>query len=490
MVVKRAYVKYLENFASIEKDEIIQVSLRDAHALVEEGIAEIVEYNPKEQKITKAKSKRVKAEEDKPEEKKIQIDEEEIKKKLIQNYELIQSIIKEYSDLDAKYLPIIASWIIGTYMHESFESYPYLFINAMRGSGKSRLLKLIACLCRQGEITNNISEAVLFRSGKGSTLCIDEFEGVGSKESSNLRELLNSAYKRGAKVKRMKKKKSIEGEDYIVEEFPIYFPIAMANIYGMEEVLGDRCITIILDKSHRPEIVKLIENYEENEIVLKILSNFKEIESYLCSFIRDDVVTKTQNLGFSGSKKAKCSKCSVVTPQNIHTLWNNYIKDKYIDNKTTLTTYTTINTLHYTKYISFFNKIDSSGINGRNLELSFPLFLITNFLGDLYVDEIIKVLEQIIHEKNDEEKVESRDVVFLRFLASLEIKDYISVNYLTSLFKVFAGDDEIEEKWINAKWVGRALRRLRLAADKRRVSKGIEVLLNLPKAKEKFKYYE
>ena len=43
----------------------------------------------------------------------------------------------------------------------------------------------------------------------------------------------------------MKKKKTIEGEQQVVEEFEPYRPIIMANIWGMDEVLGERCIQLI-----------------------------------------------------------------------------------------------------------------------------------------------------------------------------------------------------------------------------------------------------
>jgi len=37
----------------------------------------------------------------------------------------------------------------------------------------------------------------------------------------------------------------------VIEEFAVYCPIAMANIRGMENVLGDRCISLILEKSSK-----------------------------------------------------------------------------------------------------------------------------------------------------------------------------------------------------------------------------------------------
>jgi len=185
-------------------------------------------------------------------------------------YELIIQILKKYCDLEERYYSLIAIWIIGTYMHKGFPTYPYLFFNAMKGSGKSRLLRLITVLSKEGCMLNSLTEAVLFRT-KGM-LGIDEFEGLNRKGKENLTELLNSAYKRGTKVKRMKKVHTIDGEEQVVEEFDVYRPIALANISGMDNVLNDRCITIILNKSNNPKITKMMEIYEEDLEIKKLHS--------------------------------------------------------------------------------------------------------------------------------------------------------------------------------------------------------------------------
>ena len=40
-----------------------------------------------------------------------------------------------------------AAWIIGTYFHRIFNSYPYMHVKAPKGSGKSQCLSLMANLC-------------------------------------------------------------------------------------------------------------------------------------------------------------------------------------------------------------------------------------------------------------------------------------------------------------------------------------------------------
>ena len=106
-------------------------------------------------------------------------DKEKNKEDLATAYKNIVDILKEYLDIKKEYYNIIALWIIGTYFHDKFPSYPYLFFNAMKGSGKSRTINLITCLSKGGEMLNSLTEAVLFRT-KG-TLAIDECEGVSRK---------------------------------------------------------------------------------------------------------------------------------------------------------------------------------------------------------------------------------------------------------------------------------------------------------------------
>ena len=79
------------------------------------------------------------------------------------------------------------------------------------------------------------------------------------------------------------------------------------------------------------------------------------------------------------------------------------------------------------------------------------------------------------------------------FISKLEHHRFtpIKIQELTSAFKEFlgiGGDDE--DKWLNHKWMGRALKRLNLTTSKRRVARGIEVTLNIEKAKDKFQVYE
>jgi len=376
-------------------------------------------------------------------------------------YRNIVDILKEYVDMNEEYYSLIAIWIIGTYFQDKFPSYPYLFINAMRGSGKTRLLKIIKTLSKEGVMLNSLTEAVLFRTQ--GTLCIDEFEGVNRKGNESLRELLNSAYKKGTKVKRMKKKKTLEGEEQVVEEFDVYRPIALANIWGMENVLSDRCVTLILEKSDKKEVINLIEIFEY-----------------------DKMTTETRDLLTSISSGKGVVSVDVVSPGNIYKIyqeWNNYIKHNY-------TNY--INNINNIKYINNtfpfldFKKLKFAGIDGRHLELTLPLVFISSLFGE--EDKIITTLKKIMDEKREEDITENMDIsLFSFFSQEIENNNFVTVKQWCRRFKEFLQSDD---EWINPKWLGRALKRLNLIKERRRQKQGVEVIIDYKKAQEKIKMFK
>jgi len=370
-------------------------------------------------------------------------------------YKRIIIVLKRYCDLKDEYYSLIALWIMGTYCHKEFPTFPYLFFNAMKGSGKSRLLKLIIHLSNNGRLINNMSEAVLFRTASMRTFGIDEFEHVGNKEKQALRELLNSAYKKGTVVERAVKIKTKEEEDYRIDTYDLYCPIVMANIWGMDEVLSDRCISITIDKSSKREITRLLELYDTDQDILYIKS----------------VV-------------------SVVTlrPAEHICHWNAFVTDNYTNytNNTKDTNYTNYTT-------TLFTKIAQTSLDSRNLELFFPLFVLADSIGEL--DTMIKLAEDITKTKKDDDTYENRDVMLLEFIANSELtfqESFVSEKDILSKYRMWVGYDEHnkEFEWLNGKWMGRALKRLNLILEKDRHHNGMIVKLNFKKAQEKARMFK
>jgi len=393
-------------------------------------------------------------------------------------YEDIKQFLHTYVDMKEEDYEIVTLWILGTYVHDNFETFPYLFINAMRGSGKSRLLKIIKELSKDGCLNTSMRESVLFRMGK-KTLCIDEFEGLGSKEAQALREVLNAAYKKGMQISRMRKVKSNLGENYEQDDFEPYKPIAMANIWGMEEVLGDRCITVMLEKSGDKRRTRLSEDFEDNPMILSIKSQLNAVLVYMCSYFSEKGILRR---------------------------WNKYINDryKYTNTLTTYNTYTTLTTptkrvesdlqseVCVTKVYEdeMFNKIHDTNINGRNLELMMPFLLISKGISNECFEKVLKISTDKTKERKENEMTESKDVMLFDYISKFGLAtEFVTVKKLTQEFRNFVGDDEGDEKWINTRWVGRALKRLSLIKEKRRQSQGMEIIPNISKAIEKIKIF-
>lgn len=369
--------------------------------------------------------------------------------RFLEAYRNLIEILKKYCDWKESYYPIVACWIIGTYFHDKMITYPYLYFNASKESGKSRSVRLITYLSKDGELVNSMTEAVLFRT-KG-TLGIDEFERASRKGNENLLELLNSAYKKGVKVKRMKKKKTPEGEEQVVENFDVFRPIVLANIWGMDSVLEDRVLPMYLEKTTRSEVSNLLEIWEFDKKLQKTLEILK----------------------------GECSLCNVVSLQNIYVDWNEYLINNYI----------TTGTNNYIK-LHLFEKIVKSGIKARMLELSLPLIIVADMIEESVVDEVIKSLKEISLEKSNEAFLENKDVLLVDMISqeSLPTK-FQSIRTITEKFKQF-GMFSDKDEWINEKWVGRAIKRMLLAKEKKRTERGVEVLLDVEKALDKIKMFK
>lgn len=386
-------------------------------------------------------------------------------------YQRIIDFIDFYMDMPEPNKKIIALWIIGTYFHDNFTTFPFLFINAMRGSGKTRLLNIISKLANDafGRVQTGITEATLFRMTKGQTLLLDECEGITSKDKATLREYMNACYKRGGVVQRIKKTKFQGQDEWVPETFEPYKPIAMANIQGMDEILGDRCITLILEKSSDPVKTRLIEDFHENETIIELNELLKQI-SVVC------VVS--------------------LRKKNYIKEWNNYIHNDIIA-QSTYTTQTTQTTqsiedrrnilLKKQDLEEMFAKIERLGIQGRNLELLFPLLVIAKMISDETFDECLVIGKELMEIKKGDELSDSIDVSLYEFISIQESSlEFIPLKDITYKFRVFVGNAE----WVNEKWMAHALKRLNLFIGKKRAASGRLVLLNVAKAKEKIKMFK
>ena len=358
---------------------------------------------------------------------------------LIRYYKKIKAILQKYMDMPQEHYSLIALWVMGTYLHKQFSTYPYLFFNAMKGCGKTRILRMIGSLAKNGYLVGSITEAVLFRDTQDKTLCIDEVEHLASDEKKNLRNLLNAGYKKGLKVPRMVKVK----DKWESESFDIYCPVAMANIYGMENVLGDRAITFVLEKSNKREITRKIERFE-NEDEMKM--------------VRGGLFELTKNM----LKDADLFG-------SISDEWNLHVEHKEEEES---------------KHNDLFLKIDKTDIESRNLELFLPLFILADICGEDVLDEVIEFSISLVSKRKQQDMEDNTDIQILNFVSKCPNSEFIAVEEIVKSLRNDLEYDDGQEKWFNSRFVGRALRRLNLVTASRNTNKRY-VRLDIDKAKEK-----
>lgn len=140
-----------------------------------------------------------------------------------------------------KWAMLLAAWTALTYCYHVCDTVPYLLIGGAPGSGKTRLLELIATLCFRPLATSNITGPALFRTinDRGGTLLLDEAEKLGDGgDQAELRNVLLAGYKRFGKCTRL--------DDGGPTDFHVFGPKAIAAINTPGPVLASRCVQVTM----------------------------------------------------------------------------------------------------------------------------------------------------------------------------------------------------------------------------------------------------
>lgn len=172
-------------------------------------------------------------------------------------FNLVKSRLEHYIDFgDENWHSCIACWIVGTYFHRLFESYPYVYMNGDAESGKTKTLTLCSLLAFNGELTFNSTPSYITSAiHENSASCfVDEAERL--KDSSDpsaqiVVSMMNGGYKKGAFCG---KQESAGGKKWKPRKFEAYSPKMFANIKGLDPVLLSRCVPIVMGRTADKEI--------------------------------------------------------------------------------------------------------------------------------------------------------------------------------------------------------------------------------------------
>lgn len=168
-------------------------------------------------------------------------------------YKIIELLKYYYEFQNEQEYYVLATYTFLTYFKPLFNSVPYLFLNAVKGSGKTKLLTLLSYLVFNPVFSCSISSSALFRviHNTDATLLLDEMERISDKELQELRTLLLQGYKKGAFVWRTEK-----GVDkFKVQNFDVFGCKILSAQKIFDDTLFDRCIFVNLEKSSNVEVI-------------------------------------------------------------------------------------------------------------------------------------------------------------------------------------------------------------------------------------------
>ena len=152
----------------------------------------------------------------------------------------IEKFIGLYATIpDPHYVLPIALWALATHCYQRFDAFGYLvFSSDVPGSGKSRMLEILACVCSRPRLHSKITLAAMSSIIEQylPTLLIDQAERLSRTEHDDMMACLLSGYRQGTPVTVLYKGEAVER--------PIYCPKAFALLGDMMEAARDRSIII------------------------------------------------------------------------------------------------------------------------------------------------------------------------------------------------------------------------------------------------------
>ena len=337
--------------------------------------------------------------------------------------------VRRYLEFQEAEIPdLLAVWIVGSYLYPHFETYPYLQLYGPKGSGKTKTLTLLAATAFNAVVSSSIKPAGLFRivERSGATLLLDEAERLNNKENPELAELLRAGYKKPSMAIRVQEK------NFEPRFFNVFSPKAIANIKGLDDVLGSRCIPISMVRS-----------------------------------LNRDKVNRDITLG---SKKwrglrSRLYRLALDHPSAIHKA---YVKTKRSEKDTS--------------------------IHGRNFELWAPMFAVAAFLEHSGGHKgLLARLHTLAKRKVEEHKVSSLDDWDTSFLLALYQLTAAGDARITTIDVKHHMERFLprEESFIkpSSKWIGRAIYRFGLGPGKK-IMGSYKYRISRPSVVDLLKRYE
>jgi len=150
---------------------------------------------------------------------------------------------------DKEYYVLLASWVMHTYLMESFHYSPILLFFAVPERGKSRTGKGLIYVAYRGVHTETLNEANLFRWSENhrASLFLDVRDLWNKAEKRGADDILLSRMERGCKVSRVLWPEKGAFRD--TKHYDVFGPTIIATNEAIHPILDTRCISITMSDS-------------------------------------------------------------------------------------------------------------------------------------------------------------------------------------------------------------------------------------------------
>ena len=288
----------------------------------------------------------------------------------------------------------------------------YLGVKGEFGGGKTVTGEAIILICRHGYLTGNLSPPFVARAVQEHkiTLMVDELDAVAGTKDSDLNCIFRQGYRRGLKYSRVNPD-TLETESYVV-----FGPKLFTVHSEIEEALQTRTVPIHVRETSNPQYP--IVNMDKASFAEYVYTeNFLWYLDNALTFKGNDFHTiKSSQLDILDTLDLKISDSSMdIQAEKLRQL--------LFEKKKTLLLEGQVNQV--------------SQVTGRNTELMFLCFALSNLLKIQCNDDIVKTFQQKLLEEGERTEIGLigvlRQVLTDLWIEKKENKDYITEDGLVKI---------------------------------------------------------
>lgn len=380
----------------------------------------------------------------------------------------IKEIWKEYMELPDKYYTYLSLWTILTYFQEFVNTFPELFLSAIKRAGKTKALTILSLLCWDGVLIQDPSGSTMFRlsNTRKSTILIDEIKKQHYKAEENIAQMIRGKYKRGIVIPRAEEGKKKGSFDIVEHE--LFGPLGMANIKGVEDDIEDRNVRLVFRRAKderkankEPEPLDEVWSKTRDNLHLCLMFDHK-----LFIQRKEEINLIIKGLGEAG---------------------RDFITRNFINNKPNKEIIDKIPLLEN----SLYHPLLSTNLMSRELELWKPILIMASCVSNEVFKNMCDFSQEISRIKSEDDIVSSPDLLFIRALIELTYKKervrgevdrgYSTTNILEELEKYYSKN---VENLPNSQNIGNTLKRLDICKEKKLIHGRTKYILHFEDVKE------